>query len=103
MTTLNVTIAQPRVSNPFGAFMCEYFICKIVRDNVAFIFSAEEMAEDSTPSAAWETIAKINVTRPYVMAGSVDEIEQDIINVIRREVVKSGVCTENKFGVLFAK
>lgn len=99
MKTLNLTIGQPRVAN-LGTDVAKYYLIADDRD-VARIIPAAESAEwlqyDYTIAAA------INVTRPTIMGGSLEEIEADIYSIIEDELVRAGIAETNDAGVLFIK
>lgn len=88
---------QPRVKNDFGTDVAEYFLVK--DDNDLIYIVAKDDAED------WqfcELYAEVEVTRPTVMFGSMDEIESDIHQIIKAEAVEKGICVTNECGTLFA-
>lgn len=98
MTTLNVTVSQSRVANPFGREIAEYLIIKDSYDMAHIVPSVK--ADEWSSDYGYQAVAKVNVNRPAVMAG---DVEDDILYIIKEEAIKEKICITNVAGTLFVK
>lgn len=101
MTTLYVTVSQHRVANPFGREAVEYFLIKDSNDCVYIVPSDE--ANEWSSEYGYHVVAKVNVDRPLVMVGNIEDIEAEIISIIREEAIQEEICITNMAGTLFVK
>lgn len=101
LKTLNISINQANVNNPFGAETVEYLVIKGA-DNLAYIIRAEDKKE-WPEKYGYEAVAQVNVTRPTIMSGTKAEVDGDIQRIIEDKVVETGICETNDAGTLFVK
>lgn len=101
MKTLNIAVSQSRVANPFGREVAKYLIIGDARDCAHIVSSAD--AEEWSSEYGYETVAIVNVDRPMIMAGSFEEIEADILSIIKEEAINEEICVTNEAGTLFIK
>lgn len=104
METIKISVTQPRVANPLEATTSRYGIIVIADNKEVLIVREGKISEymDFAALGYYRLAAMVNVTRPAIMAGDEDEVESDIIGIIRKSLVRTGVCSENECGVLFA-
>lgn len=101
MKTLKVAVSQPRVANPAGREIVEYAIVKFPDTDNAMIIPGDRVSETCDNWPYYKQIAKIEVDRPVIMAGSFEEVEADIMQIIRSEAIDAGILEENECGALF--
>lgn len=101
MTTLNISVSQARVANVAGKEVAKYFIIGDSCD-LAYIVSSKD-ADDWNPDYGFHVVTEVNVEMPVIVSGSREEIESDILSIIKDEAVKENICSLNECGTLFIK